>query len=405
MKLFLTLGLGLFSLAAGAGGDGGPQVGDAAPLSSATALLQAPAGAKLDAASLRGQVVMLEFWATWCGPCVAAIPHLNELADKFKDQPARFIAITAEDEATIKPFLAKRPIHAWIALDTDKAMNKAYAVGSIPRTVLLDKEGKIAGITHPAQLTERHLADLLAGKKISLAGGQGEAVANRQINEKPALFEISVRPSSATNERGFGWGNGNLNARGCTAGRMLAMAFRTTAPRIITNAPIPDGMYDFTITQPRCLVEAEDNTPELVQQALQLAFGLTGRKETRETKVFLLRVKATAAVGRTVSPTQGRSFRYGGGEISGVGVSMELLSSVLEQLLKRPIIDETQLKEDYDIALKWNEEGPEALGREALIQAVREQLGLELVPAVRPVEMVVIEQNKEVTAKAAVKKR
>lgn len=405
MKLFLTFGLGLFSLAVGAGGDRGPQVGDAARLLSATALLQAPVGAKLETASLSGQVVVLEFWATWCGPCVAAIPHLNELADKFKDQPVRFVAITAEDEATIKLFLAKRPIHAWIALDTNKAMNKAYAVESIPQTVLLDKEGKIAGITHPTQLTEKHLADLLAGKKISLAGGQGEAVANRQINEKPALFEISVRPSIATKERGFGWGNGNLNAHGCTAGRMLAVAFRTTAPRIITNAPIPDGMYDFTITQPRCLVEAEDNTPELVQQALRLAFGLTGRKETRETSVFLLRVKSTAAGGRTVSPTKGKSFHYGGGEISGVGVSMEQLSAVLEQLLKRPIIDETRLKEDYDIALKWNDKASEALNCEALIQAVREQLGLELVPAVRPVEMVVIEQNKQVTAKASSKRK
>lgn len=54
-----------------------------------------------------------------------AVSHLNELAEKFKNQPVHFVAITEEDEATIKRFLAKKPIKAWIALDTDKSMNKA----------------------------------------------------------------------------------------------------------------------------------------------------------------------------------------------------------------------------------------------------------------------------------------
>src|SRR5215831_9135496 len=105
---FIALTLSVFlccmCLRSGAA-DAGPKVGQDPPLLQATALLQAPDGAKLDAKSLEGKVVVLEFWATWCGPCVAAIPHLNELSDKFKNQPVQFVAITAEDEATIKPFL------------------------------------------------------------------------------------------------------------------------------------------------------------------------------------------------------------------------------------------------------------------------------------------------------------
>src|SRR5215469_4401406 len=65
----------------------GPAVGEKPPLLQADELLQAPGDAKVDAESLRGKVVILEFWATWCGPCVAAIPHMNELAEKFINQP------------------------------------------------------------------------------------------------------------------------------------------------------------------------------------------------------------------------------------------------------------------------------------------------------------------------------
>src|SRR5262245_46570784 len=66
-------------------------VGEPAPPLTLERLLQAPAGAKADWSALRGHVVVLEFWATWCVPCVRAVPHLNDLAEQFKDQPVQFL--------------------------------------------------------------------------------------------------------------------------------------------------------------------------------------------------------------------------------------------------------------------------------------------------------------------------
>ena len=397
MKLLLTTGLCLLSASIHAGSNGGPKVGDAPPLLTATGLLQAPPAAVVDAASLRGSVVVVEFWATWCGPCVAAIPHLNELADRFKDKPVRFIALTAEDAATVEPFLKKRPIHAWIALDTNRAMNKAFAVTGIPHTVVLDAGGKIAAITYPTQLTAQHLNDLLAGKTISLSDGRNEEVPNQKLDDKPALLEISVRPSNSTNDHeGVSWGNGNFNAPACTVWRTLPVAFDTTYSRIITNSPLPAGKYDFKITEPR---DAEEEMPAQLQTALRITFGVTGRKEVRQTPVYLLQMKIPAAAGRTVSPTKDKSFRHGGGEISGVGVSMTQIALALEDSLKQPVIDETGSKEEYDVALKWEQSKSDTATRDALLTAVREQLGLELVSACRPVEMVIIEQHTTALAK------
>jgi len=169
------------------------------------------------------------------------------------------------------------------------------------------------------------------------------------------------------------------------------VAFDTMFSRIITNAPLPAAMYDFTITGPR---EAEGEIPVLLQTALKITFDLTGRKETRLASVLLLRMKTPTAIGRSISPTESKAFRYGGGEISGIGVTMQQLASALEDCLKQPVLDETDSNDEYDITLKWNETKPDTINREALLTAVRDQLGLELIPATRPVEMVIIEQNK-----------
>src|SRR5208282_3733462 len=294
--LFLVVVFLGFSLHMALGSD--LKKGDNPPLLQATTLLQAPPGATMNAKSLHGKVVVLEFWATWCGPCVAAFPHLNVLADKFKGQPVQFIAITAEDEATIRPFLTKRPIHAWVALDTDRAMNNAYGIRSIPHTVVLGKDGKIAAITYPTMLTEKHIHDLLAGKKIELKerGAGEETVANKNANEKPPLFQVLVRPSVYTNG-GYGWGHGQLNGRCCSVRDILPIAFDESITRILTNAPLPEGKYDFTIIQPR---DADEPISTLLQQALKSAFGLTGSRETNEVGVLLLKVKAPNAAGLVV---------------------------------------------------------------------------------------------------------
>jgi uncharacterized protein (TIGR03435 family) len=390
-SIVLFLATGLFALSSPAATNSPPKVGDLPPLLQATALLQAPPGTTLSAESLQGKVVVLEFWATWCGPCVAAIPHLNELAGKFTNQPVQFVAITAEDEATIKPFLTKRPLHAWVALDTNRVMNNAYGIRAIPHTVVLGTNGAIAAITYPTMLTEKHIRDLLAGKTIDLKPpGAGQETVENKTDEKPPLFQVLVRPSVYTNSS-CGRGGGRLTARGYSVREILPYAFDESSTRILTPATLPEGKFDFTIIQPR---GATDRSSALLQEALESAFGLTGRNETNDVPVLLLKVKTPNAPGLVVSPTPSGSFRYGPGDIEGMNVSTEALAGALENSLKRPVIDETGLTNRYDVTLKWDEKSADEPNREGLLQALREQLGLDLEPATRPTVQVRIEQVK-----------
>jgi thiol-disulfide isomerase/thioredoxin len=137
------------------------RVGKRAPKLGIEELLQAPKGTAVDWKSLAGKVVVLDFWATWCGACIVSLPHMNDLVEKFKDKPVQFIAVTNENRFVVERFLAQREMLGWIGLDTDNSMMVGYGVGSIPHTVVVDKTGTVRAITSPTQLRERFLTKLL----------------------------------------------------------------------------------------------------------------------------------------------------------------------------------------------------------------------------------------------------
>ena len=107
---------------------------------------------------LHGGPVVLEFWGTWCAQCVAAIPHLNELASKVKS--VRFISITDDRHDVVEKFLAQHPMEGIVAFDQNGSTHAAYGVSSYPHTALVDANGILRGVVSPSQLGQhqrRHL--------------------------------------------------------------------------------------------------------------------------------------------------------------------------------------------------------------------------------------------------------
>lgn len=130
-------------------------------------VLQAPEGTIVNCELLKGKVVVLEFWATWCGPCRQAIPHLNKVAKECKNDPIQFIAITVEDEGTIKDFLRENPINAWIGIDSKSDIKivgktaKSFGVMSIPHAVIIEQHGFVVCHTHPSLISREGLLNLM----------------------------------------------------------------------------------------------------------------------------------------------------------------------------------------------------------------------------------------------------
>ncbi len=95
----------------------------------------------------RGKVVLLDFWATWCGPCKVEIPWFQEFERQNKDKGFAVVGVAMDDEGweAVKPFAQERGINYRLVLGND-AVEDQYGVEAMPTTLLIDRHGNIASV-------------------------------------------------------------------------------------------------------------------------------------------------------------------------------------------------------------------------------------------------------------------
>lgn len=105
-------------------------------------------GTRMELAShLSNDVVVLDFWATWCGPCRRALPIVAGITREYADQGVAFYAVNEQEDAEkIRKFLEDQKIDCKVALDTDGDVGSLYHVEGIPQTVVIGKDGAVAAV-------------------------------------------------------------------------------------------------------------------------------------------------------------------------------------------------------------------------------------------------------------------
>jgi len=110
-------------------------------------------GRTLDWKQLKGNVVVIDFWASWCGPCVSSIPKMNAIEAELAGERVKFVAVTYEPRAKAKAFLAGHPMKSTVAIDDDLATFSSFEAWGIPMIYIFDRDGRLASIVHPDNFT------------------------------------------------------------------------------------------------------------------------------------------------------------------------------------------------------------------------------------------------------------
>ncbi|MFT5368278.1 MAG: thiol-disulfide isomerase/thioredoxin [Candidatus Latescibacterota bacterium] len=124
--------------------------------------LAAPNGKRLQLSKLlENGPVLLDFWATWCKPCIQGMPKLDEIHQKYKDRGLTVVGVNEDGprgQTRIRPFLRGRNISFKIAIDSDGGVMKQMQVRALPTTILIAPDGEIvlrqAGLSDPKPLIE-----------------------------------------------------------------------------------------------------------------------------------------------------------------------------------------------------------------------------------------------------------
>jgi cytochrome c biogenesis protein CcmG/thiol:disulfide interchange protein DsbE len=103
-------------------------------------------GAAVKLSDYKGKVVLLNFWATWCGPCKVEIPWFIEFQQQYKDKGFEVLGVAMDDEGwqAVKPYLTERKVNYRVLLGNDSVTQLYGGVDSLPTTFVIDKEGRIA---------------------------------------------------------------------------------------------------------------------------------------------------------------------------------------------------------------------------------------------------------------------
>ena len=128
-------------------------------------------GKKFHLAESKGHIVVLDFWATWCGPCLQTMPLVEKVIEDFADAGVQLVGVNLEEQAKqITSTMDRHKLHLTVAMDQDGVVAGKYEASAIPQTVVIDREGKIVrlfvgGGPHLAEQLREVLRELLDGGK------------------------------------------------------------------------------------------------------------------------------------------------------------------------------------------------------------------------------------------------
>lgn len=370
---------------------------------------------------IKNKVIIIDFWATWCSPCVRALSHMDSLQSKFKDDLLVFAVTSSDSYERIEKFLEKFETNLPIVVDTTQTIKKEFPHRVISHTVIIGKDRKVKAVTTPEKITEEVVQKVIRRESITL-------------EEKRDVFGFDYNAPLPDEGLKFKF---KLTGYNEAAASMVSSFSTVTGRLLFTNVSLrtvyqyarsSSSMYGkFSIFRTRYLLNgnyksyyelekghkyrpvdwkknafcleilAPDFTEGQIREIMLLFFHqnfeLKSKIEKIKTKVKV--VKRTNTPFKFKKSKEGTKKERGasGGGIAMKNVPISSIAYYLENfgIAKMPVIDETGISGNYDIKMTFREEDPDQFYKDL------KEMGLEVIDAEREVEMLILyEEPKKV---------
>jgi uncharacterized protein (TIGR03435 family) len=342
-----------------------------------------------------GKITIIDFWATWCGPCIAGMPHMENLQKAFPTE-LQVIAVSDESPERIKKFMVNRPFEFSFVTDKDRNLEKFFPHRVIPHSVLLDKTGEVIAITSPDQITENTIKKLLEGEKpiLPLKHEQVGLDYSKDFFEVPDDMdeyfviqkEIPGLPTFAKVPNQGTFANRRISAHNFSIEGLYRMAYRKSSIRLEYQidkelvAYKPGNLYSVDVIVAK---GQEDQLFKSFVNGLTEWFEIKGKIEKRPSEVIVLMAMDETNL---VESEEYNSYSGRSGTFQSDGATMGDLAEYLEDfnIVGLPVVNETNLEGSFIIDLNFEPEDPKSL-EEAL-----KKFGLGIKKESRDIDVLVL---------------
>lgn len=358
-------------------------------------LLNSPVNS-ISLSQLKGKVVLIEFWATWCGPCLVAMHHLKALQAKYP-KTLQVIAVTDETEKRAGLYIKAKPMNFWFAVDTGRKVAEVFPHQLIPHSILIGPDGKFIAATDPEAITEKVMDSLLSKQQVHLPEKKDNLVSHDDLIKQSFVAADSVQYRFMMQPEikgGPGLSTTWLDNKAFRGRRITCINLPLTTLYMLANGNFPYGRTLNKIKADKnvpvyCLdliVKTHSDLLPALQKELAKRFDLQAKVTPMIKDVQVLRITDPAkfkTINRNSSGTRTYYSRHG--EIDQAAITMADFAGFLENYgIGKLVVDETGSLEKFDIKFSFQPENPQSL------LDTLSGMGLGLTTEQRPVNMLVL---------------
>ncbi|MCB0631624.1 MAG: redoxin domain-containing protein [Lewinella sp.] len=319
---------------------------------------------KVSLSAFREKAVVLEFWATWCSPCIRSMQHLKELEQTFGGDLV-IIAISDETTARINTFQANTDF-PFIYVQESEALREYFPHRVIPHTIVLSPQLKISAITRPEALTESGISVLLAGKAVDLPLKEDRPwdmtldIFGLDTTARQS-FQIQPHRSDApTHSRSYNKGPFRERRRSFV-NFQVPMLYREALNTSVYRMEIPEAPEQETFCVDILVApEQQAQLEQMLLDSLTAYFGWMASRQPQEREVWVLYAKSTGITLPTAGDVGER--RAGGDHFISPDATPAAFAEYLESygIAGMPVVDDTQIDQRFRFDFSFEPENPDS---------------------------------------------